>query len=108
MATGIVEDLKYSDFVNSPRTTEFARSFSANALTGTTAVQAGYSVPEGYYAVFAGFSTTTNVLLMARFDPMLNGNLLGTRNVSSSAQNNKDCNFRSSLLLSDFVKDERT
>ena len=107
MATGIVEDLKCSDFTNSPRSTEFTKSFTANALTSTTAVQAGYSIPDGCYAVFAGFSTVTSVLLLARFDPMLNGNLLGTRSVSSSAQNSKRCNFRSSLLLSDFVKDER-
>ena len=106
MANGIVEALKYSDSTNNPRSTQFTKSFTANALTSTTAAQAGYSVPEGYYAVFAGFSTVNSVLLMARFDPMLNGTFLATRNVSS-AQNNKDCNFRSSLLLSDFVKDER-
>ena len=109
MATGIVEDLKCSDFSNNPRTTEFTKSFTANAGVSTTATQASYpAIPAGYIGVFSGFSTVTSVLLMIAFDANASGSgqLLGTRNITS-AQNNKSCNFQNSLLSSDCVQDER-
>lgn len=105
MASGSMKGRRYTEY-DSPVSTSFTKSFSANTLTETTAEQANYSVPPGYIGVFAGFSTVTSYLLMARFDAAAVGNILGTRNVSS-AQNNKSCNFRSVFLKSDLVQDER-
>lgn len=110
MATGIVEDLKCSDFANSPRSTAFTKSFSASAATAATATQASYpAIPAGYFGVFAGRSIDAAALLIVSFNPNASGSetLMNTRNVASSAQNNKNCNFHNSLLSSDCIQDER-
>lgn len=109
MATGSVAAFKYSNYT-SPFFTGFERSVSASSAKNTTATEAEYpEIPAGYYGVFAGFSTVTSVLLLDLFNPNASGsvNLLGTRNVSTSAQNNKWCNYHTSFLRNDLIQDER-
>ena len=109
MATGSVRCTKYTKS-DSPYTKSFSRSFTASARTTTTATQAGYvAVPTGYYATFAGFSTNNSVLLLNIFNPNAADaeTLLSTRNISSSAQNNKTCNFHASYIRLDMIQDER-
>lgn len=109
MATGSVAAFKYSNYT-SPYVTEFTKSVSASSSGSTTATDASYpAIPAGYYGVFSGFSTVTSVLLLCLFNANASGsdNLQIMRNVSTSAQNNKSCNFYTSLLQSDLIQDER-
>lgn len=118
MAAGIIEALKCSlyGFIGllGPRKgagqlSRFDKSFSANALTSTTIEQISYNfVPTGYFAVFAGFSTDSSTLLMARFtvNQTESQTILGTRNVSS-ALSDRDCHFYYSIIQNDLIQDER-
>lgn len=105
MAAGIVEGLKLSK-PTSPDNGYFVKSFSANALTSTTAGQAEYpTIPEGYMGVFAGFSADSSTLLLARFTSNASGSeiVLGNRNVTS-ALSDRDCRIRVSYLNTDFIR----
>ena len=104
MAAGIVEALKFSD-PESPHHAYFVKTFSANALTSTTATQADYpTIPEGYMGVFAGFSADNSALLLSRFTSNASGSetVLGTRNVAS-ALSDRDCRIRVSFLSTDYI-----
>ena len=109
MAAGLVGALKYTPY-NSPIDTAYTKSFTASARTQTTATQAGYpAIPTGFIGVFAGFSTNNAALLAVAFDANASGSerLVSTRNVSSSALNDRPCDFYNSLLSSALIQDER-
>lgn len=109
MAAGKIETYRYTK-ADSPYTLNFTRSFAADSRVLTTATQAGYSgPPDGYYGVFAGFSTNSSQLLLNIFDPNATegGTLLSTRNKSTSALNNRPCNFHASYIRNDMIQDER-
>ena len=109
MASGIIGDLK-ADRYDCPIETDFTQTFAASARTLTTATAAGYpAIPAGFYGVFAGFSTNASFLLFQLFNPNASGsqNFMATRNMSTSQQSNRPCNFYNSLIPTDLIDDER-
>lgn len=108
MATGIVDALKCTNY-SGPISTAFTKSFSANTNTTVTATQASYpAIPDGYYGVLAGCYVDAASILFVTLNPNASGsgNLMNRRNVTS-AQNDKACYFRNSLLSSALIQDER-
>jgi hypothetical protein len=108
MASGIIGDLK-ADRYNCPVGNNFQKSFPASSQTKTTANDASYDVPAGFYGVFAGYSVDSNYVQLQQLNANASGTgtLLYSRNAYTSARNDIQCYFNNSLVQNSMIDDER-